>query len=145
VSENNAIGASVEDSTSEGKWPSLWTEKQVEEFTQKYPWLYGKNGCLGCSTCKDATMAPGHRLQGMSFPEQWCNATVQPYGDGRAAQLKALRKKICDHKESKAHKFSVEILSKRGDNVLPSIMNQATEEEYETTARVFRTAYFLMK
>jgi hypothetical protein len=81
----------------------------------------------------------------MSFPEEWCNATVQPYGDGCAAQLKALRTKICDHKESKAHKFSVEILSKRGDNVLPSIMNQATEEEYETTARVFRTAYFLMK
>lgn len=133
------------DSISERKWPSVWTEKQVEDFTEKNPWLYGKNGCLGCSICKDANLAPGHRVQGMSFPESWCNGTVHSYGEDRATQLKALRKKICEHKESKAHKFSADILSKKNQNSLPNIMNQASEEELEATAKVFRSAYFLMK
>ena len=84
-------------------------------------------------------------IQGMSFPMQWCDATVQPYCDGRPAQLKSLRKKIAEHKESKIHKLLSEILLKRSDDVLPHKMHQATERENEITVRVFRTAYFLMK
>ena len=77
------------------KWPKCWTEQQVKDFTNKYSWLYSKNNCLGCTTCRAAKLAPGHMSQGMSFPMQWCDATVQPYGDGRPAQLKSLRKKNC--------------------------------------------------
>ena len=46
-------------------------------------------------------LAPGHMSQGMSFPMQWCDATVQPYGDGRPAQLKSLRKKLLSTKKAK--------------------------------------------
>ena len=81
--------------------------------------------------------------QGMSFPMQWCDATVQPYGDGRPAQ--SLRKKIAKPKESKIHKLLSEILLKRSDDVLSHMMHQATERDNEITVRVFRTAYFLMK
>ena len=81
----------------------------------------------------------------MSVPLQWCNATVQPYGDGRPAELQSLRKKIAEHKDSNFHKMSVDALSERSNNTLPRMMHQVTEQEYETTARVFRTAYFLMK
>ena len=83
--------------------------------------------------------------QGMSFPMQWYDATVQPYGDGRPAQLKSLRKKIAEHKESIIHKLLSEILLKKSDDVLPHMMHQATERENKITVRVFRTAYFLMK
>ena len=117
----------------------------MKDFTNKYSWLYSKNNCLGCTTCRAAKLAPGHMIQEMSFPMQWCDATVQPYGDGRPAQLKSLRKKTAEHKESKIHKLLSEILLKRSDDVLPHMMNQATERENEIMVRVFRTAYFLMK
>ena len=127
------------------KWPKCWTDQQVSDFTHKYTWLFSNNNCLGCSVCKDAKLSQGLKIQGMSVPLQWCNATVQPYGDGRPAELKSLRKKIAEHKESNFHKMSVDALSERSNNTLPRMMHQATEQEYETTARVFRTAYFLMK
>ena len=68
---------------------------------------------------------------------QWCDATVQPYGDGRPAQLKSLRQKIAEHKESKIHKLLSEILLKRSDDVLPHMMHQATERENEITVEFF--------
>ena len=55
---------------------------------------------------------------------QWCDATVQPYGDSRPAQLKSLRKKIAEHKESKIHKLLSKILLKRSDDVLPHMMQE---------------------
>ena len=67
----------------------------MKDFTNKYSWFYSKNNCLGCTTCRAAKLAPDHMMQGMFFPMQWCDAAVQPYGDGRPAQLKALRKKNC--------------------------------------------------
>ena len=109
----NAVAISVEDQesvtdvTGAGdinageKWPKCWTEQQVKDFTNKYSWLYSKNNCLGCTTCRAAKLDPGLVMQGMSFPMQWCDATVQIYGDGRPAQLKPLRKKLLCTKKTK--------------------------------------------
>ena len=68
----NAVAISVEDEESVTgitgtrginageKWPKCWTEQQVKDFTNKYSWLYSKNNCWGCTTCRAAKLAPGH-------------------------------------------------------------------------------------
>ena len=141
----DALIGNDDQSAIENKWPACWTEKQATDFVNKYPWLVGRNGSLGCSTCKNASLAPGLLLQGMSFSEQWCNVKVQPYGDSRPTRLKSLRKKLKEHRDSKVHTSSEKVISERVDDILPNLTNKGTEQEYETTGRVFRTAYLLMK
>ena len=66
--------------------------------------------------------APGLPLQGMSFPEQWCNVKVQPYGDYRPTQLKSLKKIMKDHKDSKIHISSEKVCSER--DIMPNMTRE---------------------
>ena len=118
----DALIGNDDQSAIENKWPACWTEKQATDFVNKYPWLVGRNGSLGCSTCKNASLAPGLPLQGMFFPEQWCNVKVQPYGDYRPTQLKSLKKIMKDHKDNKIHISSKKVCSKR--DIMPNMTSE---------------------
>lgn len=43
--ENNDNEPAI--SISSDRWPEIWTEKQKDEFTNKYPWLNYADGKIG--------------------------------------------------------------------------------------------------
>ena len=56
-----------------------------------------------------------------------------------------LRKKIHEHKNSQAHKEAINILETAKKDVLLKLNAQSEQAVFQSTARVFRTAYYVTK
>lgn len=63
--------------TSELKWPSVWNDKQVSEFTTKYTWLTASEGKLGCKVCAEVKNLGALKEQRVAISFEWatCNTT----------------------------------------------------------------------
>jgi hypothetical protein len=59
--------------------------------------------------CKNVGYLSVEKNVGMRISKKWINCEIASYGDNRKQQLKSLRKKIFDHKESAGHKAAVKI------------------------------------
>ncbi|XP_023820933.1 E3 SUMO-protein ligase KIAA1586-like isoform X1 [Oryzias latipes] len=127
------------------EYPSIWTKEQYEQFKEKNEWIFAKNGMLGCQKChtvKDLGVASS---RGVNIAPNWVAGKICPSGHTRNVQLSSLRKKIHEHKNSAAHKEVVKILETAKKDTLVNMNTKSQDFAFETTARVFRTAYYVAK
>ena len=84
--------------------PDIWTEKMWGIVKlQYYPWLFCKNGELGCLSCVSAKDLGPNKTQGLYLSPEWQTANVTYNGLSQEAKLASLRKKIFKHMHSDAH------------------------------------------
>ena len=121
--------------------PDCWSAEQQREFIDKHKWLIVNQKHLGCSICRDVNALGPLGYKGMRLSKEWVATTVTCYGDTKAKQQMSLRKKISDHKESEMHKRAVIVQSNKQDHALQSVIGNQSQNNYETTSRVFRTVY----
>lgn len=128
-------------------YPSVWKNEQYEEFRRKNEWLYAHNGKLGCTPCHDVKhLGPGVQAsRGVNITVQWAEGKICPNGKSREAQLSSLRKKIKDHRDSSAHNDAIKILETAKKDRLLNMNANSQESAFESTAKVFRTAYDVAK
>ena len=110
-----------------------------------YPWLYYRNGHLGCSICKLISSISVHKRQGTHIAIEWAEGTVNYYGTTRKSKLKSLRKNIFLHAQSKAHISAQEFNNTSELASLERHMDKSNMMELGATQRIFRTAYYLVK
>lgn len=130
-------------------YPSIWKGEQYEEFRRKNVWLYAHDGKLGCTSCRDVKNLGVNIMvsRGVNIAIQWAEGKIAPFSSSRKTQLSSLRKKIHEHGNSKAHNEATKILETAKMDTLIN-MNARRQEaifEYECTAKVFRTAYYVAK
>ena len=135
----------LSDCTINLKWPDIWSSDNWTSKKQLYPWLYYKNGKLGCSICKHASSLSVHKRQGVHIAIEWAEGIVKYNGLTRDSKLKSLRKKIIIHKNSKAHISAQEINRSAELSSLEKHMDKSNKIELVSTQRIFRTAYYLAK
>uniref|UniRef100_A0A3P8U5N6 DUF4371 domain-containing protein n=1 Tax=Amphiprion percula TaxID=161767 RepID=A0A3P8U5N6_AMPPE len=122
--------ASPGDATS--NYPSIWTKEQYHQFKDKNEWLFAKNGMLGCTLCHNVKDLGVMSSRGVNIAANWAEGKICSFGQRREIQLTSLRKKINEHKNSLK-------------DILMNINATSQEFAFETTARVFRTAYYVAK
>ena len=99
-------------------YPLIWTEQQYEEFKQKNSWMYASDGKVGCTPCHEVNNLGVRASRGVNISTQWADGNVTFYGSTRTVQLSSLRKKICEHRNSKAHQDAINILETAKKDVL---------------------------
>ena len=62
------------------RWPTAWTEYQQAEFLNRYPWLIGKNGKLGCEICKSVRNLGALGEEKLSISREWSQCLVGASG-----------------------------------------------------------------
>ena len=127
--------------------PLIWTEQQYDEFKQKNSWMYASDGKVGCAPYHEINNLGVKASRGVNISTQWADGNVTFYGSTRTVQLLSLRKKICEHRNSKAHQDAINILETAKKDVgLPLNLNAQSEQTaFQSTARVFKTAYYVAK
>ncbi|KAJ4930984.1 hypothetical protein JOQ06_025285 [Pogonophryne albipinna] len=126
-------------------YPSIWKEEQYEQFQQKNEWMYAHNGRLGCTPCHDVKDLGVMASRGVNIAIQWADGKIIPAGQSRDVQLSSLRKKIREHKNSAAHNEAVKILQTANKDILLNMNASSQESVFESTAKVFMTAYYVAK
>jgi len=59
--------------------------------------------------------------------EEWITFSIKPFGESRDYQLTALRVKIKNHNESKAHLLCANVLQKRKDKTIETVTSKMVE------------------
>ncbi|XP_006110332.2 E3 SUMO-protein ligase KIAA1586-like [Pelodiscus sinensis] len=133
------------DPTDEKQYPVVWSRVQYEEFQRKNDWLFASYGKLGCRTCRHVSNFKlfSARGRGVNIASQWSECQISSFGKTRKTQLTSLRKKIIEHKNSAAHTEATKLLDAAKRDSLIKAKNE--ELALVTTARVFRTAYYIAK
>lgn len=127
------------------QWPDCWSLEQKNEFCKKYSWLIVQNKKLGCKVCSNVGYLGSEKTCGMKMSKQWTQCEITSFGETRAQQLTALRKKIYDHKDSAAHLAALKISSEAKKETMEKLCLKTLSKEKEVTARIFRTAYKVAK
>ena len=118
---------------------------QYEQFKSKNEWLYAQHGKLGCTPCHEVKKLGLMASRGVNIASQWAEGKIAPFGDSRDVQLLSLRKKIHEHWNSQAHNEAIKILQTAKKDILLNMNATSQESAFESTARVFRTAYYVAK
>ena len=82
--------------------------------------MYAIDVKVGCTPCHDVNNLGVRAYRGVNISTQWANGNVTFYGSTRTVQLSSLRKKICEHRNSKAHQDAINILETAKKDVLLS-------------------------
>ena len=83
--------------------------------------------------------------QKQQLAKEWILGTVNPYGDTPDKQMRSIRKKIFEHKNSKSHLHAEKVDTvARADSLKEAVIEQE-KEHVRATANVFRTAYYIAK
>jgi hypothetical protein len=77
---------------------------------------------------KVGTLGAGKKA-GMKISKEWSNNEVSYNCENRAQQLKSLRKKNCDYKESAGHKAALKILAEANKETLENICLKTLSRE----------------
>ncbi|XP_030046369.1 E3 SUMO-protein ligase KIAA1586-like [Microcaecilia unicolor] len=81
----------------------------------------------------------------MKISKEWANNEITYFGETRQQQLTSLRKKLFDHKESSSHKAALKLVAEANKEVLENVCIKSIGREKEITAKIFRTAYKVVK
>ena len=95
--------------------PAAWSESQWNYFQKANRWLRAAKGNLGCSTCKAAKQLPTALIsKGVSLAIPWVRyeVTTNPRKPVKC-QVTSLRKKIHEHRNSKAHKIAQDLVERK--------------------------------
>ena len=107
--------------------------------------MYASDGKVGCTPCREVNNLGVRASRGVSISTQWADGNVTSYGITRTVQPSSLRKKIREHRNSKAHQEAINILETAKKDVLLNLNAQSEQTAFQYTARVFRTAYYVAK
>ncbi|XP_073693982.1 E3 SUMO-protein ligase KIAA1586-like [Garra rufa] len=120
--------------------PDCWSKEQWRGWKERNPWLYVKDGCIGCSTCRDAkTLLLSDKRAGLHLSDEWINGTV------RSNSKKTLAKKIYKHRQSTSHLRAIEIADLKQKKMLPNKIMESNAHLVHETTNSFRTAYTIAK
>ena len=90
--------------------------------------------------CRDVNNLVVRASRGVNISTQWADGIVTSYGSTRTVQLSSLRKKIREHRNSKAPQEAINILETAKKDVLLNLNAQIEQTAFQSTARAFRTA-----
>ena len=100
---------------------------------------------VGCTPCRDVNNLGVRASRGVNISTQWADGNVTSYGSTRTVQLSSLRKKIREHRNSKASQEAINILETAKKDVLLNLNTQSEQTAFQSTARVFKTASYVAK
>lgn len=143
VEESATVEPSIEQKSD---WPAVWSLEQWKQFKLKNNWLIAQDGKLGCYVCRTVrSLGIPMKEQGVRLSSEWASCSVTHYGQCRNKQLGSLRKKVHEHRDSRAHKSAEAIAAKTLQKDVMSITPKSERSEPATTENVFRTVYFIIK
>lgn len=142
---DDSVTNSSELQTDKAPYPAIWSAKQAEDFSVHNPWLKFSNGCLGCKICQQITNYGAFKKNGLKISAPWSTCSVTYNGKHRQSQLSSLRKKIHEHANGQQHTLAEEIVQKASANVMETVVAEQQKHLYDSTTRVFRSVYSLMK
>ncbi|XP_063730111.1 E3 SUMO-protein ligase KIAA1586-like [Eleginops maclovinus] len=120
--------------------PDGWTSQQWSEWITRLPWLFSKDGSIGCTLCRDAkSLLLSTDKGGVHLSEEWMNRDVS------SKTKNNLRKKIYKHRDSVAHNRAVELAETRKQAILPNQILAINGKLLEETSNAFRSAYMIAK
>lgn len=127
--------------------PVCWSNSQYEHFKKENQWLLVRDSKLGCTVCAEVKQLVALTKTGVRslLSQEWVNTAIHCYGDTIKKQQMSLRKKIHDHRVSTSHIEAQNILNTKKTEQLSSTLARNAQEASATTARVFRTAYYIAK
>ena len=102
--------------------------------------MYATDGKVRCTPCRDVKNLGVRASRGVNISTQWADGNVTSNGSTRTVQLSSLRKKIREHRNSKAPLEAINILETAKKDVLLNLNAQIEQPAFQSTARVFRTA-----
>ena len=103
--------------------------------------MYAINGKIGCSSCREVNNLGMRASRGVIISARLAEGNVTSCGSTREAQLSSLRKKSTSTKTVK-HIKKISIFLKQK---LLNLNAQSEQAVFQSTARVFRTAYYVAK
>ena len=103
------------------------------------------NRIIGCTSCREVNNLGMRASRRVVTSARWAEGNVTFYGNTREDLLSSLRKKIHEDKDSQAHKEAINILETAKKDVLLNLNAQSEQAVFQSTARVFRTAYYVAK
>ena len=89
--------------------------------------MYATDGKEGCTPCRDVNNLGVRASRGVNISTQWADGNVTSYGSTRTVQLSSLRKKIREHRNSKAHQEAIHILEMAKKDVLFNLNAQSEQ------------------
>ena len=107
--------------------------------------MYAINGKIGCTSCREVNILGMRASRGVIISARWAEGNVTSCGSTREVQLSSLRKKIHKHKNSQTHKEAINIFETAKKDALLNSNAQNEQAVFQSTARVFRTAYYVAK
>lgn len=125
------------------QWPEIWSEEMWERKKTAFPWIDSKEGKLGCKICSNVGSLGAYKKEHVALSHEWRSYKVCFYGSNRPNQLKSLRKKIIEHKQSKAHQTAQTIVDKSNKNSMAQNIDSMNQAQLDSTKAVFRSAYFI--
>lgn len=124
-------------------WPSVWSTDIWIEKKKSYPFLFCKDGSIGCEYCRDVGSVQTSSGPGLGLAVEWVTCQVRPTATGRKQQLRSLRKKIHKHAQSLTHVKAHRILVQSRKQRLETAVMKMSADEEQMTCKALRTAYYL--
>ena len=81
----------------------------------------------------------------MQLSKEWATGSIQPYGNTKEQRLRALRKKIYQHRNSPSHKSAETVLAQAKTERIETVVAENNREQFDSTCKVFRTVYYVAK
>jgi len=107
--------------------------------------MYAINGKIGWTFCREVNNLGMRASRGVIISVRWAEGNVTSCGSTREAQLSSLRKKIYEHKNSQTRKEAINMPETAKKDVLLDLSGQSEQAAFQSTARIFRTAYYVAK
>jgi hypothetical protein len=115
-------------------YPKDLSYDQWNQKVKDYPWLISKKEKIGCSFCRDCQTIIEITKQGQHLSKEW-----------QKCEIVYDRRSIYTHKNSQAHKHAADSFFKKNQNTFVNLLDKQSEIYFESTKRVFRTAYHIAK
>uniref|UniRef100_A0A671U0D7 HAT C-terminal dimerisation domain-containing protein n=1 Tax=Sparus aurata TaxID=8175 RepID=A0A671U0D7_SPAAU len=142
---DSPVASYVNNNPTRQEWPDCWSQDQIMYFCSQNEWLISKDKRLGCKVCSKVNSLATQTQQGLRLSHEWSGCLISAFGADKAKQLLSLRKKIKEHRDSKSHIKAAEIEKISSRNEIQKHIQDMHRTEYDTTCRVFRTAYKIGK
>ena len=107
--------------------------------------MYASDDKVGCTPRHEVNNLGVRASGGVNISTQWAYGNVTFYGCTRTVQLSSLRKTICEHRNLKAHQDTINIPETAKKDALLNLNAQTEQTAFQSTARVFRTAYYVAR
>jgi len=79
----------------------------------------------------------------VQLSKEWATGSIQPYGNTKEQRLRALRKKIYQHRDSPSHKSAETVLAQAKTERIETVVAENNREQFDSTCKVFRTMYYV--